>query len=99
MAVAATKPRPGEALEVIETATFSDYPPARPGNTNYNGHFTHKNWKLGEAYAQEGNALRRMEPTPQRPRHDDPSKAYTKSPDFSKSYNKVPLPGAAPAHT
>ncbi|KAG5635335.1 hypothetical protein H0H81_011689 [Sphagnurus paluster] len=54
---------------------------------HHSAHSTIPNFKMSPAYA-EGRA-RYEQPTPQRPREPGSSVAYTKSPDYVKSYEKL----------
>lgn len=84
------KPIPGEPLPLLRHLD-TDIPPAFPGKEHPNRH-TLKNYKQSEGYAESGEAVRFMEPTPQRARSDGIEKPYTKAPDYVDNYGKTQRP-------
>lgn len=88
----ARRPAPGEDLEKIRWK-YSESPPAFPGTDHHSGHAIrdHSQWKKTPQFEEVGEAIRFMEPTPQRGRKDGSERPYTKSPDYVKNYGKTDI--------
>jgi len=84
------KPAPGETLPLLRHLD-SDIPPAFPGKEHHSGHSTMKDYKQSEGYAESGEAVRFMQPTPQRA-SDVTGKVYTKAPNYVDNYGKTQRP-------
>ncbi|KIJ99998.1 hypothetical protein K443DRAFT_619041 [Laccaria amethystina LaAM-08-1] len=85
------KPVPGEPLAPVLHGTYSDIPPAFPGKDHHGGHITMSTYKQSPEYSDPES--RYQVPTPQRGRNNDSGRAYTKSPDYVKNYEKTHRPG------
>ncbi|KAF8171501.1 hypothetical protein BJ912DRAFT_120205 [Pholiota molesta] len=85
------KPAGDEDLKPLRSYS-SDLPPNLPGDDHYSGHSTRTNWKNTQGYAEHGDDVRYMQPTPQREASDGSGRAYTKSPDYAKNYGKTQRP-------
>ncbi|KAF9530147.1 hypothetical protein CPB83DRAFT_186183 [Crepidotus variabilis] len=84
------KPVPGEPASSVILARYSDNPPAHRGDYHSAyGHNTRDNYKNSPEYTEHGETLLYMVPPPQRARKDGSGKAYTKSPDYVDSYDKI----------
>lgn len=84
------KPVPGETLPLLRHLD-TDIPPAFPGKDHRSGHSTMKDYKQSEGYAESGEAVRFMAPTPQRA-GEGSGKVYTKAPNYVDNYGKTQRP-------
>jgi len=84
------KPAPGETLPLLRHLD-TDIPPALPGKDHRSGHSTMKDYKQSEGYAESGEAVRFMAPTPQRA-GEGSGKVYTKAPNYVDNYGKTQRP-------
>lgn len=88
------KPNQADALRPPMHAHASDLPPAFRRDEHFSGHSTYANYKDTPAYAEHGEEVRRMVPTPQRQHTDGTGRVYTKSPDYAQNYGKTKRPAA-----
>ena len=83
------KNSPDEPLKPIKGSVPSNNSPASRTNDHYNGHSTRNNYLNTLKHPELGESLLYMVPSPQRAKGDNSGKAYTKSPDYADSYEKV----------
>ena len=94
IAHASKKPTPGEALPLLHRLD-SDIPPAFPGKDRHTGQSTIKDYKQSPGYAESGESIRFMAPSPQRVGKGGTGRVYTEAPSYVNNYGKTRRPDVA----